>query len=483
MNTANRRRWMGGATLAFFAALALPGASPAQTFTDLLNFNVADGAFPQLMSMVQGTDGNLYGSTLNGGNTGCVPPNGCGTLFRVTPSGSLTTLHVFDGDDGAGPGGLVLATDEYFYGSTGSGGAHKVGTIFKMSRQGALKTIYTFSGSDGAGPSALIQATDGNFYGVTVEGGSSTACTGGCGTVFRLSASGTLTTLHNFAYTDGAFPYAALVEGSDGSLYGNTYGGSSENGLCYVGCGSVFKISLSGKFTKLHGFDFTNGANPQSPLIQASDGNFYGTTPVGAYVGFEGCAGGCGTVFRMTPAGNLTVLYSFDFGDGGDPAGGLIQATDGNLYGTACSGGGGDSGIVFQMTLQSVLTTIHYFGGDDGYCPYATMTQATNGILYGTTAGFFLDLDDGSIFSENMGLAPFVTTLPPARKAGASVIILGTDLTGTTQVSFNGSPATFTVVSNTEIATSVPPGATTGTVQVATPNGTLSSNVPFRVLP
>src|ERR1019366_972381 len=332
-------------------------------------------------------------------------------------------------------------------------------------------TLFSFSCTsqyytDGANPSSpLVQATDGNFYGATRSGGGANCgASGAYGTLFKITAGGALTTLHTFDGTDGATAYGKLVEASEGNFYGTTYvGGANANG-------TVFKITPSGTLTTLHSFDDTDGAGPGG-LIQASDGNFYGTTWVGG-------ANGYGTVFKITPAGALTTLHSFDVTDGALPTGGLVQATDGNFYGTTNSGGSDGCGTVFSITPAGTLTTLstlYYYDPQ----PWQ-LIQATDGNFYGTAEdnGTYAN---GSVFRLSVGLGPFVKTEPSSGKVGAAVIILGTNLTGATSVSFNGTAATFTVVSSSEIQTTVPAGATTGTVTVVTPSGTLHSNKNFVV--
>jgi uncharacterized repeat protein (TIGR03803 family) len=201
----------------------------------------------------------------------------------------------------------------------------------------------------------------------------------------------------------------------------------------------------------------------------------YGTTIGGGTAGY-------GTVFQTTTGGRVTTLHSFDGTDGKEPIGALVLGTDGNLYGTTALGGANGYGTVFQITPSGALATIHSFDYTDGDGPYAGLLQATNGTFYGTTYSAGAD-GYGTVFSLSAGLGPFVKTLPAAGKVGSTVEILGTDLTGATSVTFNGTAASFTVVSAAEISTSVPAGATTGTVQVVTPGGTLSSNVAFQVLP
>jgi len=330
-----------------------------------------------------------------------------------------------------------------------------------------------------------VQGTDGNFYGVTVIGGTYICSIDevGCGTLFKITPGGTLTTLHEFDGSDGGNPGAGLVQGSDGNFYGTTEtGGTSSNCavLDWVGCGNVFRITPTGALTNLYSFDWTDGAAPQTTLLQASDGNFYGATSNG------GECNGEGTIFKITPSGTLTTLVNC--AEAG--SGGLVQGTDGNLYGTDLSGAYGQ-GAIFKMTLNGTLTDIYSFcsqsGCPDGSGPFTGVVQDTNGSFYGTTlqggtGSACLD-GCGTIFSLSVGLGPFVKTQPPGGKVGAAVKILGTNLTSASSVTFNGTPATFTVEASSVIKATVPAGATTGTVQVVTPSGTLSSNVPFRVAP
>ena len=462
-----------------FGVVATPWAQ-AQTFKTLHSFDVTDGQYPEA-GLVQGTNGDFYGTTYFGG-TGTACFSGCGTVFKITPSGALTTLHSFDITDGSWIiAGLVQGTNGDFYGTTFEGGASDncfdgCGTIFKITPSGTLTTLHSFNFyTDGASPEAgLVQGTNGDFYGATEEGGAN-----GYGTVFKITPSGTLTTLHSFDVTDGANPLAGLVQATNGRFYGTTGGGGTST-ACFSGCGTVFKITPSGALTTLHSFDNTDGANPYAALVQATNGDFYGTT----YFGGTGtaCFSGCGTVFKITPSGALTTLHSFDNTDGANPYAALVQATNGDFYGTTGEGGANGYGTVFKITPSGTLTTLHTFAGypTDGGTPVAGLVQATNGKFYGTTFQGGAN-GDGTVFSVSVGLGPFVETQPTSDKVGAVVKILGTDLIGTTSVTFNGTAATFAVVSSSEIKTAVPTGATTGTVKVTTPKGTLKSNVVFRV--
>jgi len=502
--------WRTISLVCIFCALEVV-SSPAQTFTTLYSFSGGvDGYVPD-GTLVQATDGNFYGVTGWGGaychDTGEL---GCGTIFSITPQGQLTTLHSFDNTDGASPSaGLVQAADGSFYGTTYFGGANSAGTVFNMTPGGTLTTLYSFGSvsNDGGFPQApLVQASDGNFYGTASQGGLYGA--GDAGTVFKITPDGTLTNLYNFCSptncANGNMPAAGLVQASDGNFYGTTSGGGNggnyflggpRDNYCWGDCGTVFKITPDGELTTLYNFcsqiDCPDGEFPYAGLVQASDGNFYGTTTHGGTSANCFGIGGCGTVFKITPGGTLTTLYSFGSTDGALPEGNLVQATDGNFYGTTlmggagpCASGGGwlqGCGTVFEITPAGTLTTLHSFEGNDiDDCYPGGLIQATDGNFYGTTSGG--EVDAGTVFRLGVGLSPFVKTSPTSGGAGTPVTITGNNLTGSTSVTFNGTAAAFTVVSDTAINTTVPSGATTGQLQVTTPSGTLTSNVNFQVM-
>jgi uncharacterized repeat protein (TIGR03803 family) len=442
-------------------------------FKTIVNFSGSNGATPVYPGLVQGLDGNLYGTTLGGG------ANGGGTVFRTNSAGSVTILYSFCAQpncaDGSLPqGGLTLSIDGNFYGATTQGGTNGEGTIFKITPRGVLTTLHSFDVTDGAQPFAPpVQASDGNFYGTTNTGGLNNS-----GTVFKMTPQGVLTTLHSFGFADGSLPLGTLIQATDGALYGTTELGGG--GACD---GSVFRITTRGTFITLHGFNCSDGRDPASGLIQAIDGNLYGT----AYDGGTNntCNNGCGTVFKISLSGNLNTLYNFDLTHGANPISALVQANDGNFYGTTYAGGASSGygwGTIFKMTPAGVLTTLHSFDLTDGAQPYGSLIQATTGSFFGTTP-YGGSAGGGTVFALAVGLGPFVQTLPTSAKVGMKVAIQGNNLIGTTSVTFKGAAASFKVLSDTEIGAVIPAGAGTGRVEVVTPGGTLHSKLPFYVIP
>jgi len=488
-----RTRTLAVPVLCILTTIALP----AQTLITLFSFDPSStvGANP-LAGLVQATNGALYGSTEYGG------ANNCGTIFAITPRGALTTVYSFP----SGPpcnnlsSALVQAANGDLYGTRQYGGGEGLsycfggcGAVFKITLSGSLTTLHSFCSQiecdDGMIPQGgLVQAANGDLYGTTWGGGASIY--GTYGTVFSITPSGTLTTLYSFCLEsgcpDGSGPSGSLVQATNGDFYGTSDNGGAL-GFCPPqgvptqpqGCGTVFTITPSGTLTTLYSFcaqsGCADGALPSGGLVRAADGDFYGTTSSGG-------AANSGTVFRITPSGTLTTLYSF-CSQSGCPhgAGGMFEATDGNFYGTADGGGASGLGTVFRITPAGALTTLDSFNGTNGSRPEG-LAQATNGDLYGATELGGAD-DHGTVFGLSVGLEPFVETQPNFGTVGAPITILGTDLTGATSVSFSGTPAAFDVVSPTYIRTTVPAGATTGKVAVTTPGGTLFSGAPFLVLP
>jgi uncharacterized repeat protein (TIGR03803 family) len=337
------------------------------------NGGTSDGADPG-EGVIVGSDGNLYGTTRSGGVGGCggqepsgfvVAVSACGTVFVLTTAGNEQVLHFFQGgDDGGVPmTHLVQTSSGTLYGTTATGGTYLSGTVFQIASTGQESVIYDFGASgltDAVAPAAgLILGTDGNLYGTTALGG-----TANNGTVFSVTLTGAEAVLASFpGGPSGETPTQSLVQASDGNFYGTSSTGGLSDARCPAGCGTVFQIAPSGAFTVLYQFDRNagDGVLPASALIQAGDGNFYGTTRAG---GSGSCNAGCGTVFKITPGGEETVLYSFGGADdGAAPQATLIEASDGALYGTTSAGGEFDQGTVFRITFAGVETVLHSFGG------------------------------------------------------------------------------------------------------------------------
>ena len=377
----------------------------------------------------------------------------------------------------------------YFYGTTYFGGANKQGLVFRMTPAGQLTTLYSFCAkakcADGAQPNApLTWTSNGDLIGTTSAAGP----TGFGGEVFRLSGpTPTLTTFGvctNYpSCTSGEFPGNFVVQASDGYFYTTTdFGGQ-------FGGGEILKITSTGGFIDVHNFcQQTNCVDGEGPnaFLQGSDGNFYGTTSTGGTG--VGCSTGlCGTVFKMLPSGVFSVLYNFcsqaNCADG-DAPNSLMQGSDGNLYGTTYTGGINDSGTIFQISTDGQFRTLYQFCASgtctDGIGPTA-ISQSTDGKFYGTTGYGGGPSGGGTVFTLDNGLAPFVQTVSQSSRVGSTIEILGQGLTGTTAVAFNGTTASFKVVSDTYLSATVPTGATSGFVAVTTPTGTLTSNLVFHV--
>jgi uncharacterized repeat protein (TIGR03803 family) len=447
---------------------ALAPALKAQTYTVVHNFgsNDNDAVLPYTSGTISQSRGGAMFSTAGGGEDGTLA-----RAFRITTTGATSTLHTFHTGQKVS-GGLTLATDGLYYGTANNGGTYGKGVIFKMTQDGVITPLYSFhGGTDGGYPTAEpIQSVAGDFYGTT-EGRT------GNGSVYRINKYGDFTLLHTFTGTpDGAHPYGPLVQGTDFNFYGTTELGGTH------GAGTIFRISSKGDFKVVYNFDFTHGAYPFAGLIQANDGSFYGVTAYGGSMSE-------GTVFKMTPSYAISVLHSFAAGlDGGTPMGGLVQATDGNLYGSATGYGTADGGVLFRITLGGKYTVLHDFdshaGSGGGYTPISAMLQHTNGVLYGMTLSggvSYLGGGLGTFYSLDLGLKPFVTYLSTYGRAGALVQILGQGFTADSVVSFNGVPASSTIVSSTYIRAFVPGGATSGPITVTTASGTLTSNKTFIV--
>jgi uncharacterized repeat protein (TIGR03803 family) len=480
------------ATCAFtLLFLLLAVSAEGQIYQNILTFNTdgENGSYGQYSSLVQGTDGRMYG-------TGYVENSNeyFGSVYSMTPDGEEKMAYRFCSElncsDGIAPqGNVVEGPDGDFFGTTSGGGADSnkdwcpqgCGTVYRITRDGELITVYSFCAltncADGAVPlGGMVAGADGYLYGTTSSGGY-----GGSGTVFTITPHGDLVTLYQFCSikycADGRMPNAPLLQGSDGSLYGTTvYGGAT-------GYGTIFRMTTGGVLTTVYNFctgDCHYGFYPSGGLTQGVDGNLYGTTA-------SSVRGDGGTIFKFSPQGRLTMLHRFcfegrDCSDGARPETGVTLGSDGYLYGTTSAG----RGSIFRISPSGDFQFIRGFwsaglleGG---------LAQGTNGLFYGYCAGESGDRtctkDDpyyGNVFTMSMGLKPFVKTSPTFGAVSAPITILGSHLIGATAVSFNGTPAAFNVVSESEITTNVPSGATSGWVEVTTPKGTLMSNLPFKV--
>lgn len=457
---------------AFFSLAIVVGASifaSAQTVSTVYNFvgGKTSGAMPWYVTLVQGTNGSLYGTTYNGG------ASNVGTVFSVTTSGTQTILYSFKGGttDGANPtGGLTLGTDGNFYGTTQQGGTSSEGVIFQLTPAGTITILHNFDGTvDGAFPwGPPILGSDGNFYGTTSGGG-----TNGSGIVYQITSTGTFTTIYKFDVTHGFSPIASPTQGVDGFLYIPV----SEGGSSF--CGTIVQLSTAGVLNNSYSFPCASGGSfPIGPLVQAANGNFYSTTQ-------DGGTNGEGTIYQVTTGLAVTVLHSFGatFGDGTFPGAGLLLATDGNYYGSTAEGGSLGDGILFNTTTSGTYSDLFSFNNTTNLTqmsPLAPPVQDTNGLLYGVTE-FGGTKNDGTVYSLNMGLPAFVNLPLFSGKAGSSVMILGNRLTGTTQVTFNGRPANFKVLSDTHMTATVPAGATSGSIRVRIQRGILQSRKIFVV--
>ena len=467
--------------LAFaFAAftLVLAVRAQAQTVTYPAKFNGTNGWQP-FGGVVQATDGNFYGTTAFGGN-------GNGNVFRMTPSGKITSIYNFCSQANCTDGSIpdtapILGSDGNLYGVTLSGGLILAGgggngVFYRLTLSGQLTVLHKFchgSGCpDGGNPSGIMQAADGNFYGVA-QGG-----TEGGGIIFKITPSGAFTTLHAFCSqtncADGDGADAPPIQGRDGNFYGVTVQGGTEGG------GVLYKLTPTGSYQVLHNFCAFGCAEGSLPnaIVQDAKGNFFGTT-TGGFVAFE-----------FTSAGEYKVLSTLVLSGSPGERQPLILASDGNLYGTSGGGtpqdGGDGLGAILEVSPAGKFTPLYMFCGcgnpTSGYNPEGQLFQGTDGNFYGTTMfGGNSGQNYGTVFKLAKGLNPLVETVPVAGKVGKQIIILGNNLSGATGVTFNGVQANFTVKSNTYISATVPAGASTGTVSVITPSRTLKSNPQFVV--
>jgi uncharacterized repeat protein (TIGR03803 family) len=447
-----------------------------------------------------GTDGELYGEDGDGGLTGNCGLSAGGQVYKLTTAGALTVLHDFTGTgDGCNPQGQPIEGANGVYYGTTLGPNH--GTIYSVTSSGTFTNLHTFSGTDGSLVYApLVAGKDGNLYGDTVYGG-----THGDGVIYKMTPSGTLTVLHNLdGVSDGSEPYYGLIQATDGNFYGVAQAG----GTFY---GTVFKITPSGVYTVLHTFKDgpSDGATPSSALMQASDGKLYGVTAGG------GTFGG-GTIYSLTTTGgSYSVLYNFENTNsttGYNPGAPLVQNTNGTLYGDTYYGGLHSScncGVIysFNMGLKAFAslrstsgaegakvgilgqgfgsTTTVKFGGTQAVTVTRSgSTYLTATVPVGALTGSVTVTTGSTVLTtpQSFRVTPTMKAFSPQSGAvGALVTITGTGLKQTTKVTFNGQSASFTVVSDTEATATVPTGAKTGKIIVSTKGGSVTSSSNFTV--
>ncbi len=424
----------------------------AQGYLDLHDYSVYVGTLANPWLMAEGRDNNLYGITAVGGT------HQKGTIFKISPSGGYTVLYNFDGPHGSSPlGGLTLGPDGNLYGMAEREGAHGYGNIFRITPAGAFTVVYDFKGgADGGLPtSPLIVGSDGNFYGTSYPGAA-----------FRMTPAGVVTVISKIPTAS----YAPLLQAKDGSFYGVTeFGGK-------YSAGTVFRI-VGGNYTILHSFDGPSGSYPTGGLAEGLDGDFYGTTTAGGSTN-------AGVVYRINTSGGYRVMVDWDNVhtlNGYQSFSGMIAGADGNLYGATIWGGQYGYGVLFSMTTEGDYSVLYNFSTPTGQGAYATPLQHTNGKIYGITnrGG---STHYGVVYSFTDNFAPFIQLTTSSGLVGNQVGILGKGFSQASSVEFNGTPASFHVVSNTFMTATVPSGET-GFVRVNMASGDLVSSKVFRVAP
>lgn len=463
------------AAIVLFAGAVVPAQS--QTPTLLYTFMQTTDACATRGNIVQGRDGNMYGT---GAACGA---NGSGAVYKISPSGAESVLFSFPQQwTNCGGAGLTLGSDGNFYGTCVSGNPGTgMGSIFQLTPAGVFTDLHDFTGGNGDSLPVYppIQASDGNFYGVS---GNEVQV---CGNVYKMTPGGVYTNLHTFSGSD--CHSSNLFQASDGNLYGTlascTLPGS-------VGC--VYKISTKGVFKEIHGFAFTTGQGPCTGMIQGKDGKLYGATN-------QGAANGSGNIYKMTTTGVATDLHDFNNATDAScvnnigPPVNLLQVADGAFYGVNPAFGPNGTGSIYKLTSTNAFSAFLFPSPPvDGNLPSSTLIQHTNGLVYGTTpsggggGGGCPNPCQGTFFSVATGDAAFAN-LEPTQKTGfvgASVGVFGQGFSGASVVKFGGVAATSVTLSGTTYLTAVVPvGAHTGVVTVTTGSTTLKSPQTYKVTP
>ncbi len=385
-------------------------------------------------------------------------------IARMTPGGALSTVYTLaaDGSQGSGVNTLIQGSDGNLYGTCSYGGANSDGTVFKLTLDGHFTLLYTFQGSDGRQPAGRLVEGDDG----ALYGVTSFGGPNDAGTIFRIGRTGLFTSLFAFnGSTTGDNVNGGLILASDGNFYGTTFAGGTNP----YGAGTVFKISPQGNFTSVYSLDGIDGYFPNGPVLEASDANFYGTATFGGQFDF-------GVVYRLTPSGEYTVVASFDDNsNGADPFGALIEGSDGSLYGITDLEYYYLGGTAFQLTPSGSLTTLATFGEGDQV--FDGLLQAEGGGIRGNT--------DGIAFAIRLGIPeplPSIAHFRPAiGEAGTVVTLRGDHFAYACEVRFNGVKAAFRTTSANFIEAIVPWGATTGPVSVRNLGGTKQTTTPFTV--
>ncbi len=414
----------------------------------------SQGSLP-VANLVQGTDGNYYGTTSAGGTTNH------GTVFRTCTNGTYTVLYSLNRTPhgGAPLGNLVQGADGAFYGTSSEGGSNAAGTIFRITTGGSFTVLRHLSSSaDGRNPRAgLVRGTDGAFYGTTYGGGSN-----GHGTIFRITAGGTYTVLrHLSSLTDGRNPEAELVQGNDGAFYGSTYNGGSN------GWGTIFRITAGGTFTVLrHLSSSTDGRYPEGSLTQAPDGAFYGVNSAGG-------SNGGGTIFRITAGGSFSVLrHLFKGNDGANPRGNLVRGSDGAFYGMTSTGGTKGEGTIFRITGAGTFTVLRHLDlNTDGSTPLGGfIIQKPNPVAIAQTVAATEDTPKTIVLSGTGGTPLTYTIVTPP--ANGTLTGSGANRKYTPKANFFGTDS-FTFTVSWGCQTSAPKQVT---IQVAAVDGTVAAS-------
>lgn len=472
-------------------------------FTRIYSFcaltSCADGSQPW-GGLTLGKDGNFYGTTTGGGSVNA------GTVFKLSPAGALTTIWNFDnGADGAAPWYPPLqGLDGNFYGVSNTVYGGDYGALYRLVPTAAPpykeSVPADFNYTNGNDPNLPTQGADGNFYGSTLFGGSK-----GLGVVYRTSSSAVTTVLHNFTGypSDGSYPIGVMVQGNDGAYYGVTWEGGSNN------VGTIFKITSTGTYTLLHSFTGypADGAYPRSGLILGSDGNLYGTT-------LSGGAKNDGAIYRVTPSGQMMILYSLcsqtSCADGFSPVVPLLQHTNGKFYGSTSGNSlGGSYFYSLDLGLAPFVKLVNWSGKTGTTVEILGQGfTGTTGVSFNGVAASFNNVSDtfltatvpagaltGTVtvttFTSSMGsnraflVTPVISTFSPTSgTVGTSITITGRSLTQTTKVTIGGKAAPFTVNSDTQVTATVPAGAKTGArIVITTAGGIAQSTTSFAVVP